>query len=166
MANYVNSSAIGVDLNNSNATAQFALGTSVKGSNGSDWVYVYMSGACTAGNCVVISATGTAASATIALAMAAPTNTLAFAQSTFSAADYGWVCRNGINMTVGMSATTAAITTALYIGVASPGHLSTTVGSATVIGVNIAGSSATAAAWTGSGTINWPYIAMGNLTNS
>ena len=41
---YVTSSTIGVDLNNTNTASQFALGTRINGSNNSSWVYVYMSG--------------------------------------------------------------------------------------------------------------------------
>lgn len=159
-----NQSMVGVDLNNTNTAAQFALLTRVAGSSDSQWVYVYMSGACSAGAAVVVSGTGTAAMATIALAMA-PANEIAFAQSAFTAADYGWVCRSGQAVSVGMSATTAAVTTALYVGTVA-GHLSTTVGSATVFGVQVPGSSATAIAYTATGTVSWPRIGNANLTDS
>lgn len=164
MAFYVNQSMIGVDLNNPNAASSFALLTRVNGSADSAWVYVYMSGACSAGAAVVISATGTAAMATIALAMA-PANEIAFAQNAFSAADYGWVCNKGMGVSVEMSATSAAVTTALYVGTVA-GHLSTTVGSATVFGVQVPGSSATAAVYTATGTVSWPRIGNANLTDS
>lgn len=161
---YPNSSVVGANFNSTNTAQQFALGSKALGSSGTEWVYVYMSGAASAGNCVVVSQTGTAAAASIALAMS-PTKTLAFAQTAFTAADFGWVCNRGLAVTVEMSATTAAVTTGLYIGTTA-GHLSTTVGSATVFGVQVTGSSATATAWTTEGTVTWPRIGNANLTDS
>jgi hypothetical protein len=162
---YPNGSTIGADFNNSSTTSQFALMTKALGSNDTQWVYVYMSGSAIAGDCVAISQTGTAARATIALAMT-PAKEIAFAQSTFADGEYGWVCRGGLGISVGMSATTAAVTTALYIGVTSAGKLSTTAGSATVYGVQVAGSSANATAWVATGTVTWPRIGDANLSNS
>ena len=164
MASYVNSSTVGVDLNSTNTTAQFALGTRVTGSNNSSWVYVYMSGAASAGAACVLSVTGTAAMATIALAMA-PGKNVAFAQTAFTAADYGWVCQAGLGMAILASATTAAVTTGLYVGTVA-GHLSTTAGSATMIGVQYTGSSATATSWATTGVLSFPYIANANLSDS
>lgn len=157
-------STLGANLNSTNTAAQFALMTPTLGNNATEWVYVYMSGACSAGSCVAISQTGTAAAASIALAMA-PAKTIAFAQTAFAAADYGWVSRRGMGVTVQMSATTAAVTTALYVGTTA-GHLTTTVGSATVFGVQVTGSSATATVWTTDGTVTWPRIGNANLTDS
>jgi hypothetical protein len=163
MSFYPNSSIVGADFNATNTTAQFALGTTAIGSANTEWVYVYMSGAASAGNCVVVSQTGTAAAASIALAMN-PVHSLAFAQMAFAAADFGWVAKKGA-ITVEMSATTVAVTTALYVGTTA-GHLSTTVGSATVFGVQVTGSSATATAWTTTGTVTWPRVGDANLSNS
>lgn len=160
----VNSSTVGVDLNNTNTAAQFALGTRVAGSNDSSWVYVYMSGAASAGAACVVSATGTAAMATIALAMT-PANQLAFAQNAFTAADYGFVAQAGMGMAIIGSATTVAVTTGLYVGTVA-GHLSTTAGSATVVGVQYAGSSATATAYATTGVLTFPRIPHANLTDS
>lgn len=153
--NFVNSSTIGVDLNSTSTTAQFGLGTKVAGNDDSHWTYVYMSGAAVAGDLVAISATGTAAVSTIAFAVN-PMKELAFAQVAFTAADFGWVCRGGKGMSVSMSATTAA-DTLLYVGTTA-GKLSTTASSATLIGVQVVGASATATTWTASGTLSWPMI--------
>ena len=162
---YPNSSIAGANFNSTNTAQQFTLGTKALGSSGTQWMYVYMSGACSAGSAVAVSQTGTAAAASIALAMT-PTKTIAFAQTAFSAADYGWVANGGLALTVQMSATTAAVTTALYIGTTS-GHMTTTAGSATMLGVQIsAGSSATATVWTNEGVVTWPRIGNANLTDS
>lgn len=164
MAFYPNTSLIGADFNSTNTTQQFALGTKALGSTGTQWVYVYMSGAASAGNAVVVSQTGTAAAASIALAMS-PTKTLAFAQTAFAAADYGWVCNGGLGITVQASATVVAVTTGMYIGTTA-GHLSTTAGSATVYGVQITGSSATATVWSTTGTVTWPRIGNANWSDA
>lgn len=164
MSFYPNTSLVGANFNSTNTTQQFALGTKALGSAGSQWVYVYMSGATSAGSCVVISQTGTAAAATIALAMN-PAKTIAFAQTAFAAADYGWVANGGLGLTVQASATVVAVTTGMYIGTTA-GHLSTTAGSATVYGVQITGSSATATVWTSTGTVTWPRIGNANWSDA
>lgn len=164
MAFYPTASRLGVDFGAASDSSQFTLGDKTFGSSDSQWVYVYMSGAAAAGDCVSVSATGTAAAATIALAMT-PTREVAFAQFAFTAGQYGWVCRGGLAASVGMSATTAAVTTALYVGTTA-GHLSTTAGSATVFGVQVTGSSATATAWTATGTISWPRVGNANLSDA
>lgn len=161
---YVNTSTVGVDFNNASDSAQFALGTKAIGSSDTQWVYVYMSGAAAAGDCVAISQTGTAAAATVALAMT-PAKEIGFAQSAFTAGQYGWVCRGGIGVSVMMTGTTVAVTTGLYIGTTA-GHIGTTAGSATVFGVQVAGSSATATNWVATGTVSWPRIGNANLSDS
>lgn len=161
---YPNSSLVGANFNSTNTAAQFALGTKALGSSGTQWMYVYMSGAASAGSALVISQTGTAAAATIALAMS-PAKTIAFAQTAFAAADYGWVANGGLAVYVQASATVVAVTTGMYIGTTA-GHLSTTVGSATLYGVQITGSSATATVWATEGTVTWPRIGNANWSDA
>lgn len=148
-------SKIGVDFGTTSTTALFALTDRTSGTGDSQWVYAYVSGAAVAGDCMVVSATGTAAIASIALAVA-PANEIAFATTVISAGDYAWLAKSLLGATIAVSATTAP-NLALYIGTTS-GKLSTTGSSATVVGVAVANVSSTATTTTTTGTITWPKI--------
>lgn len=150
---YATDGMVGADLNNTYVDQKFPLLTTVSGNNNSKWVYVYASGAVAAGDCVAISATGTAATATGATA-ATPTNTLAFAQNAFAAADYGWVANGGDGLTISVSATAASLTQ-LYIATTA-GKLSATAASGSLAGIQITNASATATTTTTTGTVTWP----------
>lgn len=156
---YVTSSTVGVDLNSTGTTAQFALGTSVRGTQDSAWVYVQADGAIAVGDICTISATGTATRATTAGPRTSVTE-LGAAQVAFADQEYGWICRNGYGMTVAISATVQPRlvgTAELYIATTS-GKLSNTSASATVAGILINNGSATATTTTTTGTLTWPRI--------
>jgi hypothetical protein len=156
MAFYQTSSKLGVDLNSTNATAQFTLGTRTDGSADSFWVYVQANGAISAGDCVSINATGTATRAT-PTTLIAKANEVAFAQVAFADTEYGWVARNGLGMTISVSATVSA-SAQLYLATSS-GKLSDVSASGTLVGVQIATTSASATIGTTTGTISWPKCA-------
>lgn len=146
-------SKIGVDLTQSQTAAQFRLGDRVDGSANSKWVYVYASGAVAAGDCVTVSATGTAATATAAR-VADPAYEIAFAQFALGAGEYGWVAQAGQGLTVAVSAT-ASNNAVLYVATTA-GKLSTTASSGTLTGVQIANVSSTATTTTTTGTLTFP----------
>lgn len=167
MATFItNTQMIGVDLNQSiPTTSMFTnsagtaipphdLLTKVLGSDDSEWLFVQAAGAVTAGDCVVVSNLGTAQRATGALACTS-TNTIAFAQNAFADTDYGWVTVKGKALTINISGT-AANNAALYVATTS-GKLSTTSGSGSLVGVQIANVSSTATnTATTTGNLSWP----------
>lgn len=155
-----NSPTIGVDLNNTTTTANFALGSRVNGSSDTLWVYVNANGAISAGDCVSINATGTATRATQAT-LYAKANEVAFAQNAFADQEYGWVARNGLGLTIAVSATVSASAT-LYLATTS-GKLSDVASSGTFVGIGIAGVSTTATTTTTTGTLSWPRCLMGQI---
>lgn len=101
------SGLLGVKLGETHATAQHRVGETVKGNNGSEWMYVQASAAGTISqyDCVAIQASATAAPVTHALARAG--NSIGVAQVTFATAEYGWVAINGHALTVNLLAAEA-----------------------------------------------------------
>lgn len=91
MTSKVTSAVAGVDFYNTKTDAQFAVGTEVTGSNGTEWVYVQASGAITQYHAVAVDESFQAASLTKALADV--NHTIAFAQAAFADNEYGWVCK-------------------------------------------------------------------------
>lgn len=144
--NFVNSSAIGVNLqgNSDGATALFGLGQHVLGNAGSHWIYVSAIPAITTGSIVAINSAFSAKLATATDAFGTtPGNgmQLAFAQGAFAAADFGWVCIQGANMVVAVS-NVSTLGAALYIA-AQSGIVTTAAGSGTLAGIILATASAT-----------------------
>lgn len=156
MANfYQTGSTLGVNLNATNATAQFALGTRIPGSDGTTWVYVQAAGAIEAFDVCTVDEDFQCAAAEIANAMTG--SQLAFAQIAFADDEYGWVPLNGGgNLLVTVSAH-STLNTVLYIGTVS-GHLSTTGSSATVVGVAIQTANSTSTNATPEIIATWPRI--------
>lgn len=157
MAFYVNSSTIGVDLNNSNSTQQFALGSVVTGSDGTVWQYVNAATAVTAYQVVAISTSGTMGKCSVADAMAGMQ--LAVAQNAFAASDYGWVPIHGTGgpgttMKVQVSATNTQ-NVAIYIAT-STGNISTTASSATIAGIAFQTATVTAGITAYAAIVSWP----------
>ena len=108
------SGMLNVDLDEDVTTANsnFAVGTTVKGNNGSEWLRVSTgSTAVAAYDCVAVTIGGTAAPITHALARAG--NTIGVAQNAISANSYGWVAINGHSVIVGTLAA-EAIGVSLY----------------------------------------------------
>lgn len=93
----LNSSTIGVDLNNMNATALFALGTHVLGVNNTEWVYVQAQTTIGALSWVAVNSTFSAGMASAADVLVA-SNQIAVANATISASSYGWVAIRGDNL--------------------------------------------------------------------
>lgn len=159
MAFYVNSSKIGVDLNNTNSTQQFALGEVVTGSDGTIWQYANAATAVTAYQLVAINTAGTCGKASVADAMAGMQ--LAVAQNAFAASDYGWVPIHGTggpgtSMRISVSATCTQ-NVAIYIAT-STGNISTTASSATIAGIALQTATVTAGITNYACIVTWPKV--------
>lgn len=94
---YLNTSAIGVDLNNQSATALFAVGTHVLGIQNSEWVYVQAQTTINALSWVAITPTFSAGMASAGDAII-DSNVFALANATISASSFGWVAIRGDNL--------------------------------------------------------------------
>ena len=151
---YVNSSTVGVDLNNTNTTAQFSVGTRVNGSSDSLWVYVEANGVMTTGDLVTITTAGTATRCLTSGGSNAALSDIAFAQTAFADGEYGWVLKNGANVYVAVSST-AALSAVLYVATSS-GKLSTTSASGTLMGVSLLAAVATATTTVTNANVTWP----------
>lgn len=151
---FTNSSIIGVDLNNGNATSQFTTGSQIEGSAGSEWTYVEMGTAAVAGTLLAINATNTA---TLAL----PSSTgsrFAFAQATQTSGNFAWVCTRGNPLTVLVSST-SSLFMPLYVTAAS-GALSTTASSGTMAGITLLTASTTAVLTAFQAVVTWPKMLL------
>tara|TARA_R110000868_G_scaffold3733_2_gene23106 strand:- start:4379 stop:4873 length:495 start_codon:yes stop_codon:yes gene_type:complete len=152
---YANQSTIGVDLNNTNTTAQFSLGQRISGSGDTLWVYCQMNGAATTGHICTIGTGGTATPAITGAALVAANAQIAFAQGAFADADYGWLCQHGNNVYIRVSGT-CSLSQALYIATTS-GCLHVTSASSTLGGVAmIANVSSTATSIAVLANLTWP----------
>lgn len=162
---FLNSSSIGVDLNNFSATALFAVGTHVLGNNGTEWVYV-QANTSILGNTVVAFNSGTY---TAGMASAGDTTLggqLGIAQTSCSSQAFFWVALRGIGLSVQVGGTTTA-SSQWYVG-GSGGANGTTgtltsniTASGTVVGVAFTGSTVSATGATsgqalGVFNISWP----------
>lgn len=153
MSSFVSTgSKLGVDLNNAQTTAQFALLDSVRGSNDTEFVYCYISGALNTGSGVRISQTGTAALWTAA-AVAGGAE-IGFSPASFTDATYAWMARRGNPLTVLVSAT-STLTVTLYASDTS-GALTTTATSGTLAGIALQTASTTAAVANNLAVVSWP----------
>lgn len=154
MASYVNSSMVGVDLNNAADSAQFAVNTRVNGSNDSLWVYVEANGALTTGDLVSITTAGTATRCLTSGGSNPAFSDIAFAQGSVTSGQFAWVAKNGANLYVAVSST-AALGAALYVATTS-GKLSTTSASGTLMGVSLLAAVATATTTVTNANLTWP----------
>lgn len=157
----INSSVIGVDLNNGNATALFSVGTHVLGSNASEWVYVQAATSIVANRMVAYQS----GSFTCGMASGGDLVTngfvIAASQTSISSGAYGWVAIRGVGLTI---TSTASCTTGPVIGVflaaaAATGMLSTSVSaSGTMAGISVIDATLSTSAAGGSITVNmtWP----------
>lgn len=102
---------IGVSLtkqvagNASDDNNEWPLGQCVKATDGQEWVYVQASGAITAYDCVAIDENYQAAAITSTLAKAG--YAIGFAQAAFDDDDFGWVAKQGSNISVRVAASCA-----------------------------------------------------------
>lgn len=154
----VNSSTIGVDLNNQSTTALFALGTHVLGSNDSEWVYVQANTSINGKTMVAFNAAGTCG-------MASATDLLnglqlASAQTSISSQAYGWVAVRGAGLTVQTTGSCTATAQGIYLAASStPTGVLSNVASAsgTVAGIaftNVTNQTATSTYTVA--TLSWP----------
>jgi hypothetical protein len=125
----VTSPTLGVDFTATPTSADFALGTKVQGSDGTEWVYVQASGAITQYQFVGIDENFQAAALT--KAMADDGWAVGAAQSAFADDDYGWVAIGGSNVS-GNLLTLCAADVALYTS-GTAGALDDTASSQTKI---------------------------------
>lgn len=135
---FIQSSTIGVDLNNGNATALFAVGTHVLGGNGTEWVYVQANTSIVA-NTMVAFNSGTF---TCGMASAGDSiiggNQLATAQTSISAQAFGWVAIRGVGLTVQSTGSTTSTPQGVFLAASGTptGSLSNVAsGSCTVAGI-------------------------------
>ena len=105
---FVQSSTVGVDLNNGNATALFAVGTHVLGNNGTEWIYVQANTSILANTIVAFNSgtftCGMASGGDLTLG-----SQLATAQTSISSQAFGWVAIRGVGLTVSQTGTTSAL---------------------------------------------------------
>lgn len=163
MANVVNSSQIGVNLqgNSDGATALFGLGNHVLGNNGTEWVYVNANGVISTGMLVCINATYTATPATATAAFAG--QQLAFSQGLWANADFGWVALRGNALFAAVSSV-STLGAALYISAAVSGSITTAAASGTLAGITILSASATGVLNANvSAYVSWPRLSPGAL---
>ena len=163
MAFYTNSSMIGVDLNTPGADQLFALGTTVRGSDGSIWQYVVAAASCSAYSVVGINASASMSQLVLANIDSGSGRQIAVCQANFSASAYGWVPIHGgaagaaFKVNVSGSAT---LGTDFYITTGSGSRLTTTAAaSGTIKGITLATATE---AWVGitavACIITWPRV--------
>lgn len=145
-------SKIGVNINASTSVAMFGLLDSTRGSNDSEWIYCYVSGALSSGSGVRISQTGTAALWTAA-SVASGTE-IGFSPIVCADGDYAWMARRGNPLQVVVSAT-CTLTVALYAS-DTCGALTTTATSGSLIGISIQTAEETTAVKNRVAVVSWP----------
>lgn len=96
----------GVNLTNTSTTAEFPVGTIVKGTKSSMWEYVQALSGIAQYNAVCINGSGNAAPSTTAHAVSM--KKVGFAQVAIASGSYGWVARSGFQLTVMLAASCAA----------------------------------------------------------
>ena len=156
------SSLIGANLNGSDATALFALGTIVNASNGTRFEYVCCSGTFTTGYMVLVNPAGTAWAYTTALMTQGIALTggqdIGWVQGLINQSEYGWVAKQGRDIYVLCTGTMTAGST-VGVAVASTGRLRgqpTAEANSTLMGVYITTATTTAEASIGVATVTWP----------
>ena len=159
MAFYANSSQIGTNLGNSDgATALFGLNSVTLGSQGSEWIYVCAGSALATGTAVTINSSGTASLLNGSNVSTLGT-TIAFAQGTFAASDFGWVARRGNGIYVLVSSV-STVDARLYNSDTS-GTLTTTSATCTLAGISLITAAATATAVPQTSYVSWPRLVTG-----
>ncbi len=162
-------SKLGVDLNNPSSGPLAQSGTTslggytlmdvTWGSQNTEFVYCYVSGALNTGSGVRISQTGTAALWTAASVAAGAE--IGFAQTSFTDGQYGWIARRGNPLNVLVSST-STLTVVLYASDTS-GALTTTATSGTLQGIGLQTASTTAAVANNLAVVTWPKATVPGL---
>lgn len=143
---FATSGIVGAAFDQTHATAQFAIGTTALGSDGTEYMYVLAGSAITQYYCVGIDENFSAAH--LSNTTGAGAHKVGFPQVAIASGEYGWVATRGSNINVKVRASCAA-DVALYT-TASAGRLDDTVGGSglTIQGVVlvVAASASTSAA--------------------
>lgn len=130
-------STLGANLNATNTTQQFALGTQVRGTNDSVWVYVKAATIVTQFDFVTVDTSFNINSMTAANVKAG--QQIASAQVAFAVADFGWVCVSGTGLIVNVMTSTQ--TSVPCIPGPTTGRMDTTAGVAagvtSILGVQL-----------------------------
>ena len=157
---FVQSSTVGVDLNNQSATALFAVGTHVLGNNNSEWVYVMAQTTISSVSWVAFNATYSAGMASAGDCQI-EANSFGLANAQISASSYGWVAIRGNGLSGLFTGTGSLAPTSGQLQLAaSAGATGTmmvgTVGTAscTMIGVALAATASASASGLGTGAAN------------
>jgi len=143
-----NSSKLGVDLTQASSTQNFAVGDTIRGSDGSIWQYACAATTVSAYAVVAINASGSMNMATLtALDNSSGGYQLAVAQFAFAPSDYGWVPVHGVGGPGGtfkvLVSGSSSAGVALYV--AGSGRLSiTAAASGTIAGIAIVSGTDTA----------------------
>ena len=156
-----NSSVIGVDLNNFNATALFAPGTHVLGSNGTEFVYVQAATSIVGQRMVAYNSSSFTCGMASGGDLVTNGYVIACAQTSISAQAYGWVAIRGVGLTVVSSAscTTGPAILVTLAAAAATGMLSTSISaSGTMAGISIIDATQSTSAAGGTIVVNmtWP----------
>lgn len=169
MTNYASGMGVGEGFNPaiaytvSTSTPEYpgtpvAVGTTVKGTDGSDWTFIKAGGVITAGDFVIITTNSTwiGQSVTSTLGKGKLGQMVGVAGATAAANDYIWVQRTGYNSSVACATSSTAFTT-LHTGATAGRSTTTSVGgtSAIIAGVVVL---ATAASNVAAAFLNWPVI--------
>lgn len=96
--NFSTTPLIGLDLSGTSTTPQFALGTTITATNGTEWTYVQAGAAITAYDYVCIDSAFLATSGT--KANVDKGYGIGFAQFAFASGEYGFVARRGVGLKV------------------------------------------------------------------
>jgi len=141
MAFYTNSSSIGVNLNTSSTTQDFALGSLIQGSDGSIWQYACAATTVSAYSVVAINASGSMNMAVLGSINGTFGVQLAVSQNTFAPGEYGWVPVHGVGGGTGTFKVKVSGSVSaglmLYIGTASGNITITAAASGTLHGVAV-----------------------------
>lgn len=110
--NFITQSTAGVNLSSSDGTtAQFPLGSTFKGTNGTEWVYILAGGAVTIYDYVCINSAWSATSGT--KANVDKGYGIGFAQFAIASGEYAWVAIRGVGLLVN-ALTLCVLDVALY----------------------------------------------------
>ena len=167
-----NSSTIGFDPSNMSATALFAVGSHMLGSNDTEWVYVQAQTTISALSWVAFNATFSAGMAS-AGDVAINGNAIGLANAQISASSYGWVAIRGANLSALFTGTGSLALTSGQLQLASSAGptgvvMLGTVGTAscTLAGVSLVATASSSATGLGNGASNvclvnlyWPQQA-------
>jgi len=156
------SSLIGANLNTSDSTALFALGSTITTTNGNRFEYVCASGTFITGYMVLVNPAGTCYGYTTAMMTQGIAGVngqdMAWTQGLINQGEYGWVAKQGRDLYVLCTGTCTAAST-VGLAVASTGRLRNQPSgeaNSTLIGVYITTSASVASSSIAIATITWP----------